>query len=282
MQNKCAEINCSHKPVKTSTLISKYDKIGIIYNRTRKADKYISDRLAYHLNLEKEKQYLDLGCGTGNYTIDLFKKGIRIMGIDPSEAMILNAKSKSSQIDWIIGTAEKTGLKDDSIDGIICCLTIHHWTDLNIAFRETNRILRKSGRLVIFTSTPEQMDGYWLNHYFPKMLSDSKKQMPTYEIVINELKTSGFNNLKTEKYFVSNDLQDCFLYCGKQRPELYLKHEIRQGISSFADLADKNEIENGLNELARDIASGRIQAIINDYKNENGDYSFFIGTKASG
>jgi len=64
---------------------TKYDRIGDNYNLTRKADTFISDRLFYHLNPDKNKQYLDLGCGTGNYTIELFKKGVRIIGIDPSE-----------------------------------------------------------------------------------------------------------------------------------------------------------------------------------------------------
>lgn len=263
-------------------MIAKYDKIGINYNQTRKADKYIADRLAYHLHHEKEKQYLDLGCGTGNYTIELFKKGIRIIGIDPSDTMIQNARSKNDQIDWIAGTAEKTRLNDGSIDGIVCCLTIHHWTDLNIAFRETKRILKINGRIVIFTSTPEQMAGYWLNYYFPKMVSDSRQKMPTYEIIRKGLETSGFDNIVTEKYFVSNDLQDCFLYCGKQRPRLYLRQEIRNGISSFADLANKNEIENGLSELKSDINSGRIKTIISNYENGKGDYLFITGTKAGG
>jgi len=261
---------------------AKYNKIGINYNQTRKADKYIADRLLNHLNPDKERQYLDLGCGTGNYTAELYKKGIRIIGIDPSEKMILYARAKNSQIDWIIGTAEETGLNDESIDGIICCLTIHHWTDLSLAFKESNRILRKFGRFVIFTSTPEQMEGYWLNHYFPKMLADSQQQMPSYEIVRKELEASGFDNIKTEKYFVSNDLQDCFLYCGKNRPDLYLKPEIRNGISSFADIANKDEIENGLSKLASDIDSGNIKTIIDNYENEKGDYLFIMCNKASG
>ena len=263
-------------------MIAKYDKIGINYNQTRKADKYISERLVFHLKPENHKRYLDLGCGTGNYTIELFNKGISIIGIDPSETMILKAKSKVSQIDWIIGTAEDTGLNNESIDGLICCLTIHHWTDLIAAFKEINRILKKNGRFIIFTATPNQMEGYWLNHYFPQMLYESRQQMPSLEIVIKGLENAGFEKIMTEKYFVKQDLQDSFLYCGKQRPELYMKPEIRKGISSFADLAKKIEIESGLFKLTKDIESGNINSIIDKYENEKGDYLFIIGTKASG
>jgi ubiquinone/menaquinone biosynthesis C-methylase UbiE len=260
-------------------LKTKYDKIGINYNRTRKADKYITDKLFKHLNPGKKSLYLDLGCGTGNYTVELFKKGIRIIGIDPAENMIRIARSKNSQIDWIIGTAEDTGLKDESVDGIICCLTIHHWTDMKIAFRESSRILKEDGRYVIFTSTPDQMEGYWLNHYFPVMLADSKRQMSSFEVVKEGLESTGFENIKTEKFFVSNDLHDHFLYCGKYKPHLYLNPDIRNGISSFSDLANKNEIIQGLSELAKDIDDGNIKKIIDKYENERGDYLFIICDK---
>jgi hypothetical protein len=43
-------------------------------------------------------------------------------------------------------------------------LTIHHWTDLKSGFSKLNKVLKPNGRIVIFTSTPKQMIGYWLNH----------------------------------------------------------------------------------------------------------------------
>ena len=49
---------------------TKYDKIGIEYNLTRKADKYLTEQLLFHLNPKEHAQYLDIGCGTGNYTND--------------------------------------------------------------------------------------------------------------------------------------------------------------------------------------------------------------------
>src|SRR5690606_21842705 len=224
----------------------KYNRIGIDYNHTRKADRYLADKLFYHLKPENSGMYLDIGCGTGNYTTELFNKGACLIGIDPSEKMLAHAKAKNDQIDWRIGTAENTGLVNESIDGVIGSLTIHHWTSLQTGFSELSRILKLNGRMVIFTSTPEQMAGYWLNHYFPKMLEDSKQQMPSYESISTAMTNSGLEIVQTEKYFVRPDLEDHFLYSGKHRPELYLSPKIRNGISSFSDLSSQQEIENGL------------------------------------
>jgi ubiquinone/menaquinone biosynthesis C-methylase UbiE len=259
---------------------TKYDKIGVSYNQTRKADNEITERLIFHLHPEKGKRYLDLGCGTGNYTIALHDEGVQIMGIDPSDVMISNARFRNEEVEWKTGAAENTGLPSESVDGILCVLTIHHWTDLNPAFKEMARILRRNGRVVLFTSTPEQMKGYWLNHYFPDMLKDSIQQMPSFKRVKSGLEKAGFENVKAEKYFVSDELQDCFLYCGKHRPGLYLREEIRNGISSFSDLANRAEIKRGLSKLNTDIQAGNINTVIRNFENEKGDYLFVCSTRA--
>jgi len=255
----------------------KYDKIGIDYNLTRKADKFLTQQLLYRLNPRKDGFYLDIGCGTGNYTNEFQRKGYQFIGIDPSIEMLEKANSKNQSIEWKVGTAEKTGLADGSVNGVTGSLTIHHWTDLNNGISELARVLKPNGRIVIFTSTPEQMEGYWLNHYFPKMLSDSIKQMPTLDRIERAMKDAGIQLLGTDKYFVKISLQDQFLYCGKQNPELYFDEQIRQGISSFAVLANRTEVRQGLKQLRKDIDSGKIKEITKSYENDLGDYIYIIG-----
>lgn len=260
----------------------KYDKIGTNYNRTRKADPYLTKRLLFYLRKpDKNGLYLDIGCGTGNYTIEIQKQGFNLIGIDPSRKMLDEAKSKNSEIDWRIGTAENTGLPSASVDGVIGSLTIHHWQDLEEGFSESHRVLKKNGSIVIFTSTPLQMKGYWLNHYFPNMLNDSITQMPSYPSVEAAMKKSGFEIVQIDPYFIHPNLEDQFLYCGKKNPELYFDEDIRHGISSFSSLANQEEVKKGLAALRKDIDSGHIDEVVKSYENELGDYLYIIGKKAS-
>ena len=260
----------------------KYDKIGTDYNLTRKADKFLTSKLLKHLNPNKNGIYLDIGCGTGNYTNEFQKSGFNFIGIDPSEKMLKKAKIKNPHIDWKVGSAENTGLSSNSVDGIIGSLTIHHWNNLNDGFTELNRVLKQNGKIVIFTSTPKQMKGYWLNHYFPKMLSDSIIQMPDLENVETAMTNSGFKIIGTDKYDIKPDLEDKFLYCGKQNPELYFDEQIRHGISSFSSFANLIEVEQGLDNLRADIDSGKINDIMKSYQNEFGDYIYVLGEKPAG
>lgn len=258
---------------------AKYDTIGKGYNLTRKADRHLTENLIKYLAPDKEGIYLDIGCGTGSYTHELQKRGYNFIGIDPSERMLAEAKNRNSKIEWKLGTAENTGLAPNNVDGIIGSLTIHHWTSLEKAFQELYSVLKPDRKMVIFTSTPEQMKGYWLNHYFPKMLQDSIIQMPALLAVKQAMENAGFKISRTEKYFIQPDLEDKFLYCGKHQPEMYFDKNIRNGISSFSDLSHKVEVESGLSAMKSDIEAGKINQVISSFENQLGDYLYIIGKK---
>ena len=254
----------------------KYDTIGVGYNTTRKADPYLFSRLYHMLSPMTDGHYLDVGCGTGNYTLEFANKGIRFIGIDPSDEMLHTAKSRSDAIEWVSGVVEQLPFHDNTFDGATATLTIHHWKDLSVGFKEISRVLKPGCRFVIFTSSPEQMNSYWLNHYFPELMQRSAKQMPPLESAEKELNDAGFNVLYFEKYFVQDDLQDLFLQSGKNKPEMYFDENIRRGISTFAALANKQEVEVGLKMLKDDIDNGKFQSVKQRYESDAGDYMFVV------
>lgn len=254
----------------------KYDTIGVGYNTTRKADPYLFSRLFHMLSPSSDGHYLDVGCGTGNYTVEFANRGINFAGIDPSEEMLLTAKSRSNKVEWLSGVAENLPFRDNTFDGATATLTIHHWKDRTIGFQEVARVLKPGARFVIFTSSPEQMDAYWLNHYFPDLIQRSGMQMPSLELVEGELQQEGFKVHVLEKYFVQDDLQDLFLQSGKNKPEMYFDENIRRGISTFAALANNGEVEEGLKMLANDIEDGNFQSVKERYESDIGDYMFVV------
>ncbi|MEL6589291.1 MAG: class I SAM-dependent methyltransferase [Bacteroidota bacterium] len=256
----------------------KYDRIGQGYNDTRQADPYLLSRMQTLLHCPVGEQVLDIGCGTGNYTIALAESGLSMIGVEPSEQMLTTA-SRNAEIDWRKGHAESLPLSDQSVARVLASLTLHHWQDLKQGFAEVARVLKPSGRMLIFTATHEQMRGYWLNHYFPQMLADSIAQMPDWGDVVSAIETAGLKSLGTESYSVQDDLIDHFLYVGKNRPQLYLQAEIRRGISSFADLAYQDEVQKGLEQLRADITSGEWEAVRRQFTNAKGDYLFWLVEK---
>ena len=258
---------------------AKYDVIGLGYDDTRKADTYLLERMCHHLQFDLNGLYLDVGCGTGNYTSALQKKGFDFTGLDPSQKMLAMARERNPEIDWRIGNAEHIPLASQSVDGVLASLTIHHWSDLRKGVQECHRVLKEGKPMALFTATPKQMEGYWLNHYFPNMMQDSIDQMPSFQEVQEAMQEAGFASIRVENYSIREGHQDMFLYCGKHNPFLYLDPTIRQGISSFSSLANKGEVEEGLEELRLDVASGKVREVMNKYENDAGDYMFVIAVK---
>ena len=129
---------------------------------------------------------------------------------------------------------------------------------------------------MIFTSTPEQMAGYWLNLYFPVAMARSMDQMPSLRVVDAALRRTGYRHVETEPFHAPPDLADLFLYAGHDRPRLYLDENVRRGISTFASLADPAELEAGLEGLRADLEDGTFEEIRARYDSRGGDYLFVV------
>jgi hypothetical protein len=118
------------------------------------------------------------------------------------------------------------------------------------------------------------MRHYWLCHYFPEMMARSIEKMPSEHQIRAGLSRSGFNSVRVVPFFVTNELQDLFLYSGKHRPELYFDVVVRANISSFARLASSAELEEGLARLFEDVQSGAFAAVKSRYDTKVGDYAY--------
>jgi ubiquinone/menaquinone biosynthesis C-methylase UbiE len=255
-----------------------YDVIGVEYDTSRKADPQITERLANHLQVFDHSPILDVACGTGNYTIALLQMGLNMAGTDISEEMLNKARKKTIHISWDQADVINLPYQKGTFLGATCILAIHHFENLHRAFQEVYRVMDK-GRFVIFTSSPEQMECYWLIEYFPKAMMKSCSQMPQVKQVVDCLKDSGFKMVGLETFLIQPNLQDFFLYSGKYEPSIYLNPKVRAGISTFANLASQEEIHTGCTRLKSDIESGRIKEVVDQYSSDLGDYIFVVAEK---
>ena len=123
------------------------------------------------------------------------------------------------------------------------------------------------------------MKKYWLNEYFPSMMQRASSLMHNENQFFESLRQAGFEDIQTEKFFVSDQLQDLFLQAGKYKPQIYLDPAVRRGISSFALEENQEEIMHGLYKLKQDIFSGAIKEIIHSYESDLGDYVFVHAQK---
>lgn len=98
---------------------------------------------------------LDVGCGTGNFSIKLAEMGCKVIGIDKSEGMIAKAKKKTKDkglnIKFHIMDVYDIGFGDESFDGVFSMATFEFIKEPQKAFDEMYRVLKNSGYLLIGT-----------------------------------------------------------------------------------------------------------------------------------
>jgi ubiquinone/menaquinone biosynthesis C-methylase UbiE len=255
-----------------------YDRIGIGFDTTRSADPYLTSRLIHHLHPRPGERYLDVGCGTANYTGALSDAGVAMVGLEVSSAMLARAREKRPHLALVCASADAIAFRGAVFSGAICTFVHHHLPDPVAAFTEVRRVLVDGARLVVLNATAEQTRHYWLCEYFPRALQNATRPYERF-VATDVLVGAGFQIEATELYEVREDLRDWFLYCGKHHPERYLDPRVRAGISFFANAPDAQEIERGVERIAADMKSGRIADVMRAYAWDGGDYMFTVARR---
>ena len=95
-----------------------------------------------------EVDFVDVGAGTGIWTRMVNATGVRsVSAVEPNDDMRHNgtADSQHTNIRWLAGSAESTGLADASADWLSMASSFH-WANFDTATKEFHRVLRAGGR----------------------------------------------------------------------------------------------------------------------------------------
>ncbi|MEI6532380.1 MAG: methyltransferase domain-containing protein [Candidatus Roizmanbacteria bacterium] len=150
---------------------------------------------------------LDIGCGTGNLLINLYKQNqnINLFGIDISEKMVQIAKLKTKNINNIHiknGAAEDLPFEKEYFDCVVCSNSLHHHPNIQKSLIEMTRVLKKQGKLII-------VDGY-TNGILRKIIFWFIEKIQNEGVVQRFSKEQMFNLLKKFEY--TNIIQKDILF----------------------------------------------------------------------
>jgi SAM-dependent methyltransferase len=100
---------------------------------------------------------LDIGCGTGENSAVIAAKGHAVCGIDISSTAIA-AYGRRGFDGRVMDAERRLDFADDMFDLVFCSEVIEHLATPEVLLRESLRVLRPGGRLVV--STPNS--AFWL------------------------------------------------------------------------------------------------------------------------
>lgn len=103
------------------------------------------------VNLRRTSTVADIGAGTGIFSKLIVDRGTNVIAVEPNQEMRAACERLMVHVPnfWAVaGSAESTGLPDQSVDFIVCAQAFH-WFDRSASKLEFQRILKPRGKLVL-------------------------------------------------------------------------------------------------------------------------------------
>jgi ubiquinone/menaquinone biosynthesis C-methylase UbiE len=218
------------------------------------------------LGLVKTSRVLDVGCGTGRFSVLIARQfQCSVVGIDPSLSMLAQARSKCSNGEpkCLGARSEALPFSQGAFDVCLASQVIHHFRDKPRAFLELYRVLSDGGRLGIRTAAHEHLTKILDYRFFPSALQIDCERLPNIPDVRDMLLAVGFSTVKQivirQQLFESADD-----YLAK----------VRNKYSSVLSLISQQEYQNGLEEAAAYLRNNELET--NDLYTK---VTFLVGIK---
>jgi ubiquinone/menaquinone biosynthesis C-methylase UbiE len=222
-----------------------YDRMAGLYARFRRVHPVVLEHLLADLNASS--RVLEIGAGSGNYISTISKMiGCECHGIEPSEAMLAQARKKRAPIHWRKGSAESLPYRAGAFTLIFCVDVIHHVSDARLFAGEMFRTLSPAGRACIVTeSEADIQERKPLSVYFPETVQLELARYPRIEHLTQLMCGAGFSGMATRTAEFSYKLGSADSY--------------RQKVFSCLNLISDEAHARGISRMSEDLLRGPIE-----------------------
>ena len=171
------------------------------------------------MNPSKEKKLIDVACGTGDLGklyLDSVGVNQKILCVDPNKGMIKKGKiklKKYKNIKWIIASAEKLPIQDNSCDYYTISFGLRNTKNLNKALSEAYRILKPGGRYLCLEFSKienSNLNSFYKNYskLIPLIGKIVVGEKEPYEYLIKSIE-SFINQAQLINLMKKNKFQNC-------------------------------------------------------------------------
>lgn len=215
-----------------------YDKLMYDIDYSKWAD-YIEE--IFKINNFKPSLVLDLGCGTGNFCIEMARRGYEMIGIDMSLDMLNCAKAKSEEkgLNVLYLNQDMTNFElFGTVDVIVCLMDslnyILYKKDIKRMFKLVKNYLNPDGIFIFDINTPYKFENVlgenvfydisdeatyiWQNYY------NKKSKVCEFELTFFIKQDEGykkFDEIHYERSYDSSELKDLISISGLKLLNIY-------------------------------------------------------------
>jgi SAM-dependent methyltransferase len=202
----------------------------------------VLELLVREADLER-RRVLDLGCGTGRFAAALAERhGCSAVGVDPSPAMLAEARKREAGVTWLDGRAEQIPLEDRAVERAFLQTVVHLIEDREAACAELRRVVEPEGIVAILTIDPAGAKRFWMAGLMPSWAAIDEARCPDPDVLVAELEAAGFDSAR----WTPTPMR--LRYTREDAA-----HLLRERFASSLSLIDDAELEAGARRAERDL-----------------------------
>lgn len=110
--------------------------------------------MMHWIGLTGQQNVLEVGCGTGQFAALLAQRAHKVVALDSSKRMLVQAESNFAgmgvnNVETVLGNVRALPFADDTFDVVICMNLVFLFEDETVPMRELTRVVRPGGHVLV-------------------------------------------------------------------------------------------------------------------------------------
>jgi SAM-dependent methyltransferase len=159
-----------------------YDRLADGYERRYATHSYESIAVVLRgLVADGVQDALEVGCGTGHWLRELAPLVSRVVGVDPSPAMLGQARARGGPARLVRARANGLPFVERAFDLVYCVHALHHFDDPRRFVTDAAGILRPHGALAIIGLDAQvSRESWYIYQYFEGTWETDRRRYPAW------------------------------------------------------------------------------------------------------
>lgn len=222
-----------------------YDQIANTYDHSRRLSRQSLEQalqfIAEKIGFRREIEFLDLGCGTGRFSIPIaVGLGYSVTASDRSEEMLSKGigKDKSSVVNWIALDAFSLPYCACSFNVVFMSHLLHHVDKPFNVVKECYRVMKPNGKIINRYGSIEDIRRDPEHTFFPETFEIDETRTPTVMQVEDWFRAVGFRDVSSSTLIQQSNTS------AQERLE-----RVKSKYTSVLTLISRSAFEQGLKDL---------------------------------
>ncbi len=177
-------------------------------------DSGILEQIHAAIKPTKTMSLLDLGCGPGIVTAAIAPEVKEVVAYDLTPEMLDKARKRCQEarltnVRFELGGAEDLPFEEESFDGVVTRLTIHHFLDPRRVMDEVVRVTRRNGKVVVLDVVSSENEEEATLHNALEILRDpTHVRMFSPSEMLELIKSTGLRMTSTATWEMERDYDE--------------------------------------------------------------------------